>query len=425
MFERYTLKNGTRVLLIPHQETKAITLLSLFRVGSRFEEARTLGLSHFLEHMMFKGTKKRPETIEISRELDGVGAVYNAFTGKDHTGYYIKVNYEKTEMAMDLMHDMVANSLLQPEEIEKERNVILEEMHMYEDNPIMLVEELYEEELYRTSSLGWRIIGDNATLSKIKRKQLVDFRKEFYRPQETVFIAAGKLPDDVGYLIERTFGSIKAQPGRPKQPRNFKLAAVHGRGPRIALRYKDTGQVQVVLGFPAYSFLDPKLPVLQVLSTILGGTMSSRLFISVREKRGLAYSIRSSLSVYEDTGNIAVQAGLDKGRVGEALKVIMSELKRMTREFVKNDELERAKENIRGRIYLGLEDSENTADFYGKQELHTHQVQTPEEKIEQIFAVTKEEIRAVAKELFHTSKLAAAIIGPFEDKKKFEKLMKF
>ncbi|MDP3985573.1 MAG: pitrilysin family protein [bacterium] len=424
MFKRFTLPNGIRVIFVPHTDTKAITLLTLFRVGSRFEEAKTLGISHFLEHMMFKGTKKRPETIQISRELDGVGAQYNAFTGKDHTGYYIKLNYEKTEMAIDLMYDMLANSLLAAEEIERERKVIQEEINMYEDNPLMLVDELFEEELFKGSSLGWRIAGNAETLSHISRKEIVAFRKEFYRPKETVFVAAGRLPDNLETLLKRTFAKVRSNDGRSRQPKPFSMKAIPQKGPRVALRFRDTGQVQVALGFPAYPIGHADLPALQVLSNILGGTMSSRLFISVREKRGLAYMVRSGVNPYEDVGNIMIQAGLDKSRVDEALKVIMDELAKLTKSGVTPAELASAKENIRGRLILGLEDSENTADFFGKQELHSGKVQTPDERLQKILAVKPADVRRVAKEIFKPAALAAAVIGPFDDIKRFEKLFK-
>lgn len=424
MFEMYTHENGIRTILVPNQDTKAITLLALFRVGSRFEAKRTLGISHFLEHMMFKGTERRPETVEISRELDGVGAEYNAFTDKDHTGYYIKVNYEHAGMAMDIMHDMLANSLLQAEEIEKERNVILEEMNMYEDNPLMLIDELYEEELYKGSSLGWRIIGDAKTLAAIKRPEILAFRKEFYRPSETVFIASGRLPDNLRELIAATFGTAPKRSGRPKQPKPFSAVPAQSRGPRLAMKFRDTTQVQLALGFPAFGMKHADLPALQLLSNILGGTMSSRLFISVREKRGLAYMVRSSVSAHEDTGNLSIQAGLDRERTPEAIKVIMSEIKKVVEKGVSLTELANAKENIRGRMALAFEDSEALADFYGKQALHVGTVLSPDEKFAKILAVTKEDIGRVAKLVCKPSKLAAAIIGPFKDGAPFVKLMK-
>ncbi|MBI4280874.1 insulinase family protein [Candidatus Uhrbacteria bacterium] len=423
MFERFKLTNGVRTVLVPHADTKAITLLSLFRVGSRFERASTLGLSHFLEHMMFKGTRKHPETVEISRILDSLGAEYNAFTGKDHTGYYIKVNYEHAALALDIMFDMLAHSLLKPEEIERERKVIQEEINMYEDNPIMLVEELFEEELFRGNSLGWRIAGQAATLARIKRKELTDFRRKFYRPSEIVVVAAGRLPTIIQKNIARTFGSLRPQRGRPTQPRSFRVLGRHRAGPRVVVKFKDTGQVQVALGFPALALSHPRLPTLQVLSTILGGTMSSRLFIAVRERRGLAYSIRSSISGYEDTGNLMIQAGLDKARLDEALRVMMAELRRMRERGVTKEELASAKENIRGRMTLALEDSEMTADFYGKQELHLGKIATPDEKLAKILAVTKEEVAAVAAAICQPSLLAAAVIGPFEDAGRFVKLL--
>lgn len=423
MFDKHLLKNGMRVVLSPMQETKAITLLALFRVGSRYENRRTLGLSHFLEHMMFKGTKKRPKAIQISKILDGVGAEYNAFTSKDYTGYYIKVNYEKTELAMELMSDMLANSVLAQEEVERERKVIKEEINMYEDNPIMLVEELYEQELYRGSSLGWRIAGDVKSLANIRRKELVDFRGEHYRPKNTVFIASGRFPENLEKMISKYFGVLKGD-GRPQGFKKFQPSKVHAAGPRVALRFRDTGQVQVVLGFPAYAYKDKRLPALHLLATILGGSMSSRLFIAVRERRGLAYFVRASTSVYQDTGNLLIHAGLDKSRIDAAIKVIMKEVKRIRDGGVTREELVRAKENIRGRMTLALEESSDVADFLGKQELLTGEIKTSDQKLEKIFKVTQADVKKVAADVFKSNRLAAAIIGPFEDANRFQKLFR-
>ncbi len=425
MHQKFLLSNGLRVILAPHEDTKAITLLALFRIGSRYEKQKTLGISHFLEHMMFKGTKKRPETTLIARELDGVGAEYNAFTGKDHTGYYIKLNYEKTDLALDIMHDMLANSLVKHEEVERERRVILEEIHMYEDNPIMLVEELFEEELFRGSSLGWRIAGNEQTLARIDRQELIDFRQAHYRPVETVLVAAGRLPEKIRIAIERTFGQLKSGLARRARFQSFRSRPGHRQGPRLKFRFKQTDQVQVALGFPALALADQRLPALNVLSTILGGTMSSRLFIAVRERRGLAYSVHSSINAYEDMGNLVVQAGLDKSRADEALKVIATELGRLSRSGVTNSELARGKENIRGRLTLAMEDSQAVAEFFGKQELHLDKIKTPDEKLAEIFAVRSEEVRAVARQVLNSQKMAAAMIGPFEDSRRFIKLMKF
>lgn len=425
MFQKYTLKNGLRVVTAPMQETKAITILALFRVGSRYEARKTLGISHFLEHMMFKGTKKRPQAIQISRELDGVGAEYNAFTSKDYTGYYIKLNYEKAQLAIDMMSDMLANSILAAEEVERERKVIQEEINMYEDNPMMLVEELFEEELYTGNSLGWRIAGDAKSLVNIKQKELVDFRHEHYRPKHTVLTVAGRFPKNLEAMIEKYFGAISSRGERPEQFLKFKSGKEHGSGPRVRLKFRKTDQAQVCMGLPAYPYGHARLPALHVLATILGGGMSSRLFVEVRERRGLAYFVRASVNVYQDTGNFMIHAGLDKTRIDEALRVIGQELRKMAKRGITAAELARAKENMRGRMTLALEESSDVADFLGKQELLTGRVLTAEEKMERVMRVTRQDVQAVARDLFRPARLAAAVIGPFKDSKRFVKLLSF
>lgn len=425
MFQKYTLKNGMRVVLSPMQETKAVTILALFRVGSRYEERRTLGISHFLEHMMFKGTKKRPKAIQISRELDGVGAEYNAFTGKDYTGYYIKLNYEKARLGMDMMSDMLANSILATEEVERERRVIQEEINMYEDNPMMLVEELYEEELYTANSLGWRIAGDAKSLANIKRQELVDFRHEHYRPKHTVLTVAGRFPKNLEPMIEKYFGVISSRGERPEQFPRFKPSKEHGSGPRVRVKFRKTDQAQVCMGLPAYPYGHPRLPALHVLATILGGGMSSRLFVEVRERRGLAYFVRASVNVYQDTGNLMIQSGLDKTRIDEALTTIGKELRKMAENGITAAELARAKENMRGRMTLALEESSDVADFLGKQELLTNRILTADEKMAKVMAVTRENVQAAAKDVLRPARLAAAIVGPFKDSKRFESILLF
>lgn len=425
MFQKYTLKNGMRVVLAPMHETKAVTILALFRVGSRYEARRTLGISHFLEHMMFKGTKKRPKAIQISRELDGVGAEYNAFTGKDYTGYYIKLNFEKAKLAMDMMSDMLANSLLAHDEVERERKVIQEEINMYEDNPMMLVEELYEEELYTGSSLGWRIAGDAKSLVNIKQKELVDFRKEHYRPKHTVLAVAGRFPKDLEAMIQRYFGVISSQGERPEEFPKFKSGKEHSSGPRVRVKFRKTDQAQVCMGLPAYPYGHERLPALHVLATILGGGMSSRLFVEVRERRGLAYFVRASVNVYQDTGNLMIHSGIDKSRIDEALSTIGEELRKMATRGITTAELARAKENMRGRMTLALEESSDVADFLGKQELLTNRILTADEKMAKVMRVTREDVQAVAKDILRPRRLAAAVIGPFKDSQRFTKILDF
>ncbi|HTM69081.1 MAG TPA: pitrilysin family protein [Candidatus Binatia bacterium] len=408
------LANGTRVVLVPHHDTAAVTLLALYEVGSRYETASLSGASHFIEHMMFKGTARRPNTMAISRDLDAVGADYNAFTGKDLTGYYIRLQTEKLGLAVDMLEDMLYHSAFKPKDFDSERKVIHEELRMYDDNPAMVVEERMEEELYKGSSLGWRVGGTVKSMDGIARDGLVAYRDRHYVPAKTVLALAGKFDHDQAVaLLERTFGKVPAR----KAPAPFRPfpSANAGGGPRVRMEHKDTEQVQLAMGWPAYPYGDERLPALKVMSIILGGTMSSRLFMAVRERRGLAYSVHASVNSYQDVGNLTVQAGLAKDRFDAALKVIMAELARMKDKDVTSEEMTRAKEFFKGKMVLNLEDSSRLADWYARQELLQHRVETPEERIAKMFAVTKADVRRAAADVFRRSRAAVAVIGPFKD----------
>ncbi|PIP17743.1 MAG: hypothetical protein COX43_02635 [Parcubacteria group bacterium CG23_combo_of_CG06-09_8_20_14_all_35_9] len=415
MFTKTILANKIRLITIPLHETKAVTVLVLFKVGSRYEKKDINGASHFIEHMMFKGTKKRPNTQVISRELDGVGAEYNAFTGKDHTGYYIKINYEKIELALDILSDMLFNSNFLSEEIEKEKGVILEEINMYEDNPLIHIEDLYEETLYQGNSLACRISGSKETVSEITRQKLLNYKNTFYKGDNIVIGVAGKIDEKkVVKFIENYFKNI---PFKKRKTGGFKKFSLRQQKSRISLEFKETEQAQIALGFPAYSYFHPDIYALQLLSVILGGNMSSRLFTQVRGKRGLAYFIKSDIDIYEDTGALSVYAGLDKIRINEALKIILKELKRVTLKEVGLSELKRAKEFLKGHTVLALEDSSFLAQWFAKQELLIRKILTPEEKLDKIFKVSPKDIKRVAKDIIKKSRLNLALIGPFKDKK--------
>src|SRR3989344_175942 len=420
--QKLTLKNGARLILVPYDATNAATVLVYFRVGSRYETVTLNGASHYIEHLMFKGTRRRPNTTMISRELDSVGAEYNAFTGKDHTGYYIKIRGDRLELACDMLSDMLFHSIFAPVETDRERKVIIEEIHMYEDNPMMFVEELFEQNLYDGSTLGWRISGTRQTMEGIKRQEMIRYRDRHYRPSEMIVVVAGQVPEDAVELIERTFGEVPEPKGaKPKPFAPFRVSSAKFNKPRLKLHFKETEQVQLALGFPALGHGNPRLPAQLLLSVILGGNMSSRLFIQVRERRGLCYFIRASSNPYEDVGNFLIQSGLARDRLPEALRTIMAELGKIRTSGVTEKELDRAKEYLRGKITLGLEESNELADWYGRQELFLRKMETPEEKFARISAVTRQEVGALARELFANSRLRPALIGPFKDEKPFIK----
>jgi predicted Zn-dependent peptidase len=421
MFKKVVLKNGLRLVLSPLQETKSVTLLVLFGVGSRYEKKDINGISHFIEHMMFKGTEKRPNSLALSKELDGVGAEYNAYTSKDITGYYIKINQKHLGLALDILSDMLFNSKFDSEELEREKKVIVEEINMYEDNPIMFVDQLFEEIVYQDNPLGWIVSGSKESVKNLDQRKIVDFRDELYRPENTVIGLAGNFDDEAVKLVEQYFVERTT---KEKSKINFIEFESEQTKPEVNLKFKETEQALIALGFPSYKHQDLRLYPLMLLGIILGGNMSSRLFIRVREQLGLAYSIGASVNAYQDIGNFVVQAGLDIARIDEAIKAILEELIKIKNEGVTKEELKRAKDFIDGKITIDLEESSSLADWYAKQELLTGEILTPEEKLKKIFAVTAEEIQEIAKDIIQESKLNLAVIGPFKDKTRFEKLLK-
>ncbi len=406
--------------MVPDEHTKAATVYVLYRVGSRYEQKKYNGVSHFIEHMMFKGTARRPGTADISRELDAVGAEYNAFTGKDATGYYVKIDSRHFPLALDMLHDMLYHSKFEDKELQQERKVIMEEIHMYADNPMMRIEDMIESMIFDGSSLGWNTAGDKKSMDAVTRAALLSYRNAYYIPSRTLVVVAGNIGSETLPTIEKTFGAVP----KKKAVKEFPRYAGKQNAPRAAVEYKDTEQVQFALGFEAYSYTDKRLPALAILGNILGGTMSSRLFIKVRERLGLAYFVRAGADAFEDTGIFMIRAGLTKTRLDEAIKTICAELVRIRDKGVAAAELTRAKENIRGRLVLELEDSSDLAGFFGKQELYTNEVQTPDEKFAQINAVTAADVMAVAKDMIKTNRASLALVGPFNDAKKFRDLIK-
>ncbi|MBF8280236.1 MAG: Peptidase M16 domain protein [Candidatus Magasanikbacteria bacterium] len=419
MYQQLNLKNSGRLLLIPYQDTKAATVYCMFPVGSRYEHKKIVGVSHFIEHLMFKGTKKRPTTLDISRELDAHGAEYNAFTSKDYTGYYIKIDAEQMPLALDILSDMLFHSKFEGEEIDKERGVIIEELHMYEDNPTMHIDTLFEETLYGDHPLGWRIGGWPEQIKAVTREEIISYRDKFYDPAKMVVAVAGKLPADALAQIEKTFGAVGGGKTAVVKPESWKELGAE----RIFIQYKETDQTHIALGMPALSYEHKDLPALKLLTVILGGTMSSRLFIEVREKRGLAYSVRAGVESYHETGNFSVRAGLDKNRLEQALTVIMNELKKVKESGVTKKEFTDAKTNFHGRLVLELEESNALADFYSRQALLMEKIKTPEEKLAEIDAVTIEDVHRVAGEILDFKKLRMAVIGGVKDAKPLEKIL--
>lgn len=415
------LPNGVQLVLAPRHETKAATILVLFKIGSRYEPKSLNGSSHFIEHLMFKGTQRRPSTLHIAKELDSVGADYNAFTAKDHTGYYVKLAAEDIPLAVDILADVLHNSLFLEKEIDRERTVVAEEINMYEDNPSMLLEDIYEQAYYGDHPLGRMISGPKKIIHTVTRDRLLAFRDRFYLPSNMLVAAAGRFDlADLRRRLANAFGRTRSRRSVPTyRPWTKPTLPL-----RVKLRRKETEQTHLMLGFPGVSYAQKDAEPLTLLSIILGGTMSSRLFITIRERLGLCYIIRAGLTQYEDTGNVAVMAGLDKGRLQPALTAILKELQRVKDKPVTREELSRAKEFFRGKLVLNLEDSEHVANWVGKQQLFLRRVETPEQKIAKMNRVTAVEVQRVANRAFRFNALAAGLIGPVADAKVLEQLVR-
>jgi len=360
MYSKTSLKNGLRVISVPMPQVKTAAALVMVEAGSRYENKKINGLSHFLEHMIFKGTKKRPNSLAITSLIDGIGGSFNAFTGKEYTGFYVKAESRHLELILDVLSDMVTNSLYDAKELDKERGVIIEEINMYEDQPQARVSELFEELLYDNQPLAWRICGEKDVIKKVSREDMLSYVNKMYHSSAIVVGMAGDLknPD----LAEKYFGNV------PKGGENkYEKVLEKQSKPQSLVYHKKTDQAHLCLGVRAYDMNHPDRYVLDVLGTILGGNMSSRLFLEVREKRGLAYYIHADNEEFHDTGYFMAQAGLNLSNVDEAIRVILGEYGKMRAKAVSAPELRRAKDYARGKMVLSLEDSFRTASYYTAQ----------------------------------------------------------
>lgn len=420
MFKKTTLKNGLRVLTIPMAGTKTATVLILVGTGSKYETKEINGISHFLEHMFFKGTKKRPTPAKIVEELDRIGGEFNAFTSKENTGFYAKVNYENLDLALDWISDIFLNSKFDEKEIEKEKGVILEEINMYFDIPMHYVGYLWEELLYGDQPAGWPIWGKKEIITGLKREQFINYWKSQYSAKNSLVCVAGNFEEKIALKkIEKYLGGFNSRGYRNKQ-----TVLESQKKEEVLVYYKKTDQTHLCLGVRAYDIFHKDRYVLSVLGTILGGFMSSRLFQEVREKQGLAYYIRTAVESNTDNGYLVTQAGVANEKAESAVKTILSEYKKIKDKRISADELDKAKEHIKGNMLLNLETSDELASFIAGQEILKKEILTPEEVFKQIDKVSIDDIGRVAQDIFKAEKLNLALIGPFKEKEKFEKLLK-
>lgn len=421
-FTKTILPNGLRLITVPMPSFESATALVMVGAGSRYETKKNSGISHFLEHMAFKGTEKRPTALDIASLIDGIGGEFNAFTGKEYTGYYVKSGKNNVETILDILSDMLKHSKLDPVEIEKEKGVIAEEINLYEDMPMRKIGDIYEALLYGDTPMGWDIAGEKSIIQGITRQDFVSYMQSLYSPHNmTVVVAGGINEGEIRELVGKYFGdmkrfdTIKAAPIVEDQKK-----------PAVLVKEKKTEQVHIALGVRTVDLNHPDKYPLSVLASIMGGGMSSRLFNEVREKRGLAYYVRSSSDEYIDCGTLVSTAGIDPKRVTDAIKVMIEQYQLISggKLAITQEELKKAKEYMKGHLVLELEDSRSVSTFYAHQELDEEEVLNPDEVLKKIDAVTIDQIDEVGKKYFVNGGLNLALIGNYEHKDQLEEIVK-
>ncbi len=417
VFERHILDNGLRVLAADLPHAQSVTVMMMLAAGSRYETAETNGIAHFAEHMFFKGTERRPTARQIAGEIDAIGGEFNAFTGKEYTGFYVKCAAEHRDVALDVLVDMLRNSRFDPAEIEREKGVIVEEMNMYFDTPRDFIGGVYERLLYGDQPLGWDIIGRKETVRAATRDTFLGYVGRWYRPSRMVLGVAGRAGGDVVERAQELLGDLA--PGKTGEPAPVQP---HTDG-RVKVHTKQSDQAHICLGVHSYPLEHPDRYALQLLATVLGGGMSSRLFTEVRERRGLAYYVFGLNHSYTDTGTLYAQAGVDIARIDEAVSTIVAELRKVAAEPVPADELEKARSFAKGRFVLQLENPQGLIMFGLRKEVLERRAPDPQEVLAGLDAVTAEDVQRVAQDLIADDRLRLALIGPFDDPDRFEALL--
>jgi predicted Zn-dependent peptidase len=428
-YTRDQLSSGLTVIRVPMPAVESVTVLALVNVGSRYEAKNRWGISHFLEHMVFKGTENYPDAQTLAASVDAIGAKFNAFTSKEYTGYYVKATSKGMDLALDVVSDMLLTPQLRQDDIDREKGVIIEEINMYADMPSSHIANLFEQMVYDHATIGHDIIGTKETVSSFTSADFSDHLHHWYGRGNIVLIISGdervvknkKLLQKVDQLFKKGDSGSRLAPSTKdhlgKRPLQEK---------KLLLEERKTEQAHFVMGFPAIPRKDSRRHALSLLSVILGGNMSSRLFSEVREKRGLCYYVHTDLDFFHDTGLFGASAGVDPKRVEEAVKVTVAEFMSVVdgSKPITAAELKRAKDYITGKFVLDLEDSESVAQYFGMKQLLLGQIETPEELLKKYLSVELDQVQAVAEEFLNREELRFGVIGPFADQKIFEVAIK-
>ncbi|MCD4693768.1 insulinase family protein [bacterium] len=420
MYYQTKLPNKVKLITVPLKGVKTITILVMVGTGSKYENRNNNGVSHFLEHMFFKGTQKRPDTMAISGELDSMGAEFNAFTDKECTGYWVKVDSAKKEEAVEIVSDMLMNSKFSQEEIDREKGVIIEEKNMYKNNPMMKIDDVFEECLYGDTPAGWNIVGTGKNIRNFKRKDFLNYFNSQYGAENTVICFCGNIsPQESEKIAKKYFKDFQKA-----KPKNKEKVVEDQKKPNIKLDYKDVDQINLSLGVRAYPIDHPDEKVVKMISTILGGSMSSRLFIQLRERNGLAYYVRNSSVFYTDSGYLTTEAGVPKNKLDQSIKIILEEYQKIRDEEVGEEELQRNKDLIKGRTMIQLESSDRVATWYARQGIFRKDLSDWKEFIKSINKITVNDIKRVSEDIFINKGLNLALIGPHKKNEEFKGKLK-
>jgi predicted Zn-dependent peptidase len=419
IYKKTDLKNGLAVIEVPSSDAESVVVDIFVKTGSRSETPKENGISHFLEHFLFKGTKKYPSALAISEAIDAIGGEMNANTGKEHTQYYIKASSKYLELIFEILTEMVQNPLLDREEMEKEKGVIVEEINMYKDTPMYEIDNVLETTMWPKDTLGRDIAGTKETVTKFTREMFKNYIDRHYQTSNMILGVSGKYENRVLQdLVRKHWVSVPK-----KKFHGWSRVTDKQAKPRLAVKFKETEQAHLSFGFKGLEYGNKFSAAQSVLSAVLGGGMSSRLFIEVREKRGLAYYVRASGSPYQDTGVFNIGAGVQIGKIEEALQVILKELETIKQNKISASELKKAKEYLKGKTTLALEDNQVRLDWFMERCAFFPRLETPQEVFRRIDAVTAEEVQALAKKLFDRKIMSLAVIGPYKSEKGFRKIM--
>ena len=418
-FQKTILPNGLRLILVPMKESPTVTVMCLVEAGSKYETKKINGISHFLEHMCFKGTERRPHAIDIVKELDGIGAHYNAFTSQEMTGYYAKSDRKHFDKVLDVVSDIYLHSTLPKAEMEKEKGVIIEEIRMYEDLPPRHIHDCLMELLYGEQPAGWDVAGTEATVRATTRASMLSYRKKHYVSGATAVIVAGNIDErDAAEKVRRAFD--KMQSGKKHGKTGVKERQEK---PQAAVTFKKTDQVHLAFGIRTFDLYHEDATNMRVLSSVLGGGMSSRLFQKMRDELGICYYIGAAHETFSDHGFLEITAGVPAARLDEALLAILAEVRTLRADGVSADELSRVKEYLIGNLYLGLESSDSLAEFYGYQEIMRKPLLRPDEVVAKIRAVGSADISRIANAYLTDANLNLALIGPVKKKESVAHLL--